>query len=249
MEGRLETKFQHLLEIERERWSNELSDKLKEERERWSNELSDKRKEERERLSDKRKEERERLSDKLKEVEEKWRQSNVESKQRWHDIRKATLDQWSSQGSKYALERLERNDSVHGGSLRSDMEVISSFSDSDLNSNRVARWKGAVKEMYGLSYKDLRPKINDIPDKVLLACNRRASACSLFIWETRKKNAHSEFWKDRRDKIVKNADTISQEWCQKPKDPDLFKEESSAQTSFTDIEKEWDRMVQGPSDQ
>ncbi|KAN0073941.1 hypothetical protein V8E54_007878 [Elaphomyces granulatus] len=134
---------------------------------------------------------------------------NIESKERWHDIRKTTLDEWSRQSRTYTSERLERNDSVHGGSLRSDIEVISSFPlNSNTNCERVARWKRAFKQSYGLSYDDLRQGINDIPDKVLLAFNRRASAGRL------------TFWEDHENSIKSNADTIIEEWRQNPNDPD-----------------------------
>jgi cell division protein FtsB len=160
---------------------------------------------------------------------------NIESKERWHDIRKTTLDEWSRQSRTYTSERLERNDSVHGGSLWSDIEVISSFPlNSDTNRKRVACWKKAFKQSYGLSYDDLRQGINDIPDKVLLAFNRRASA---------------GFWEDHENSIKSNADTIIEEWRQNPNDPDLFKEGSRAQTSFIKIEEEWIQMLLPPSDQ
>jgi hypothetical protein len=183
--------------------------------------------------------ERERSSDELKkgleQTEGKWTKSNIEAKWRWHDIRRMTLDEWSCQYNK--SEKWDRNNSVHGGSLRSDMEVISSLPlDSDLNRDRVNGWKGAFKDSYGLSYDNLQQVINDIPDKVLLACNMRASALRLTFWENRKND------------IKKNADIVIEEWLRNPNDPDLFKEGSTAQTSLTKIEKEWTRMLP-PSDQ
>jgi hypothetical protein len=166
------------------------------------------------------------------------RRSNIESKERWHDIRKTTLDEWSRQSRTYASEKLERNDSVHGGSLMSDIEVISSFPlNSNTNCERVARWKRAFKHSYGLSYDDLRQGINDIPDKVLLAFNRRASAKRLTFWEV------------HENSIKSNADTIIEEWHRNPNDPDLFKEGSRAQISFIKIEEEWIQMLLPPSDQ
>jgi hypothetical protein len=115
-----------------------------------------------------------------------------------------TLEQWSYQDN--------RNDSVHGGSLGSDIEVISSFpSDSDLNRERVARWKEAFEKSYGLSYDFLRQKINDIPDKVRLVCNRRASVL------------HVTDWQNHQNNIVDKANAIIKEWCQNLNDPDLFK--------------------------
>ncbi|KAN0074212.1 hypothetical protein V8E54_008149 [Elaphomyces granulatus] len=134
-----------------------------------------------------------------------------------------TLEQWSYQDN--------RNDSVHGGSLGSDIEVISSFpSDSDLNRERVARWKEAFEKSYGLSYDFLRQKINDIPDKVRLVCNRRASVL------------HVTDWQNHQNNIMDKANAIIKEWCQNLNDPDLFKEGSTAQTLFTEIEKEWDQV-------
>ena len=177
--------------------------------------------EEIERWSDERKKE---IKKALEQAEEKWARSNIESKARCHDIRRMTLDEWAYQEN--------RNDSVHGGvhggSLRSDLEVISSFtSDSDLNRERVARWKDAFEKSYGLSYDFLRQNVTNIPDKVLLACNRRASVL------------HVTDWKNHQNNIKKNADTIIEEWLLNPNDPDLFKEGSTAQTLITEIEKEW----------
>ena len=83
------------------------------------------------------------------------------------------------------------------------------------------------EESYGLSYDFLRQNVTNIPDKVLLACNMRASVL------------HVTNWKNHQNNIKKNADTIIEEWLLNPNDPDLFKEGSTAQTLITEIEKEW----------
>jgi len=78
---------------------------------------------------------------------------HAEHQDRYHKVRKCTLDDWSSQTRDYTGEHISRKDSVHGGSVAADIEVIISLYD---GTERAELWKQAFERSYGVSFETLK---------------------------------------------------------------------------------------------
>jgi hypothetical protein len=89
---------------------------------------------------------------------------HAEHQDRYHEVRKCTLDDWSSQARDYTGEHISRNDSVHGGSVAADIEVISSYDGTE----RAELWKQAFERSYGVSFETLKRHWLHVSDELLL---------------------------------------------------------------------------------
>ena len=100
---------------------------------------------------------------------------------RLHDkldqVRRVTLNQWS----KFRDLDLSaiRNNWVHGGDVRADIDVIGNYG--PYENDGGVRWRNAFKHAYGVSFDDIRGK--DAPIKFYLTLNRRASVIHIHAWK------------------------------------------------------------------
>lgn len=93
-------------------------------------------------------------------------------------IRSAALDEWVGL-PKRTDERLpERHMVAHGGRVMLDIDTIQAHH----QLQRVTAWKEAFKNNYGLPYPWVLSRLDSIPDPIVTAMDRRASAHSIRHW-------------------------------------------------------------------
>jgi len=125
------------------------------------------------------------------------------------DVRRITLGEWS--WLDFIEDRQTRNEDVHGGSIISDITLISTFPEQE--SNRLKLWKNAFELAYGIPYHRLQKIARDLPDQLRVVLNRRASALTMLSWRKKADCAH---------KIKDKADIIIKSWEENA--PDIFQD-------------------------
>lgn len=144
-------------------------------------------------------------------------------------LRAATLNEWTNQKAENRENINERDLTGHGGKIVADIMTIKRFSKLPGMEDRVQKWTMiAFCNFYGVSFKDVETK--DIPPQLRLVFNRRATVCTLYIWQTHRN-------KERRSRILENADTIIRSWLNN--DVGLFAEGSHVLKLCDRIDEDW----------
>ncbi|KAJ9291664.1 hypothetical protein DTO027B5_7273 [Paecilomyces variotii] len=143
-------------------------------------------------------------------------------------LRAATLDEWTNQKAEHPENTSERNLTAHGGKIVPDVMTIQRFSELPGMEARVQKWTTAFRSFYGVAFEDVATR--DIPPPIRLVFNRRASVCTLHIWQ-----AHRN--KERRLRILENADAIIRSWLDN--DAGLFEEGSPVLELCDRIDEDW----------
>ena len=151
----------------------------------------------------------------------------AETNDQWYAVRQATLDEWSELVADKDLIDT-RNNLVPGGSVIADIEVIKNHS----FGLSTEIWEKTFEDAYGISFNEIKDE--DLPMKVYLALNRRASVTYISSWKNRKD-------REARREIRELCDEIIQAW--RKKEVGFLEEGSKSLAQYERINQLWQMLL------
>ncbi|OJJ80225.1 uncharacterized protein ASPGLDRAFT_51809 [Aspergillus glaucus CBS 516.65] len=142
-------------------------------------------------------------------------------------VRASTLDEWAE--DRDPIWDDDRNDSVHGGRLRTDVKTALYYE--PMEPERVSRWKSLFNHYYGMPFSSIVEIIGTLPDTVVEVMNRRASVQRMKVWQ-------KGYNQGRRSTILRLADKYIQRFSEQGTSGLA---DESVKCDFRMLENTWER--------
>lgn len=119
-------------------------------------------------------------------------------------IRSAALDEWAGLPKQADNNLSERHIVAHGGRVRLDVDTIQSRE--HLQPERVVEWKKAFQSHYGVPFDRVVQKLDNLPEPITTAMDRRASAHHMRHWLKKR---------DLRSNVLQCANVVTIAWWER----------------------------------
>jgi hypothetical protein len=142
-------------------------------------------------------------------------------------------------------ERMQRNGYVHGGDLKTDLDVLR-ISQVTMPANEWNQMRNRIEKFYRLDVTGQRPKLEESPGEIIDLLNKRADLQNLDFWNADDHpNRHPE-WKDGKERLRKLCNSNIIPWGKSPGSGVKFPRPEDQETLKT-IEREWKKYAGGSS--